>query len=161
MVAALRIHRQYPLCPRHPALPEIRAGAVRGRGRGADAGPHAESRPVRPAGNPDAPLGTGIFVNVAIFLLAVGLAWAPEAVKTDTETPQEKTKSSMGSLIILLVLALAGGGAALYYFKFRKPKADTTGHDDLDEYDFGEDEDADEEPAEIEIHSENGQEDET
>ncbi len=38
MVAALRIHRQYPLCPRHPALPEIRAGAVRGRGRGADAG---------------------------------------------------------------------------------------------------------------------------
>ena len=45
--------------------------------------------------------------------------------------------------------------------QFRKPKADTTGHDDLDEYDFGEDEDADEEPAEIEIHSENGQEDET
>ena len=86
---------------------------------------------------------------------------APEAVKTDTETPQEKPKSNMGSLIILLVLALAGGGAALYYFKFRKPKADTTGHDDLDEYDFGEDEDADEEPAEIEIHSEDGQEDET
>ena len=61
----------------------------------------------------------------------------------------------------LLVLALAGGGAALYYFKFRKPKTDTTGHDDLDEYDFGEDEDADEEPAEIEIYSEDGQEDET
>ena len=86
---------------------------------------------------------------------------ALEAVKTDTETPQEKPKSNMGSLMILLVLALAGGGAALYYFKFRKPKTDTTGHDDLDEYDFGEDEDADEEPAEIEIHSENGQEDET
>ena len=31
----------------------------------------------------------------------------------------------------------------------------------VDEYDFGEDEDADEEPAEIEIHSEDGQEDET
>jgi hypothetical protein len=86
---------------------------------------------------------------------------APEAVKTDTETPEEKPKSNMGSLMILLVLALAGGGAALYYFKFRKSKADTTGHDDLDEYDFGEDEDADEEPAEIEIHSEDGQEDET
>ena len=85
---------------------------------------------------------------------------APEAMKTDTETPQEKPKSNMGSLMILLVLALAGGGAALYYFKFRKPKADTTGHDDLDEYDFGEDEDADEEPAEIEIHSEDGQESE-
>ena len=86
---------------------------------------------------------------------------APEAVKTDTETPQEKPKSNMGSLMILLVLALASGGASLYYFKFRKPKADTTGHDDLDEYDFGEDEDADEEPAEIEIHSEDGREDET
>ena len=44
---------------------------------------------------------------------------APEAVKTDTETPQEKPKSNMGSLMILLALALAGGGAALYYFKFR------------------------------------------
>ena len=86
---------------------------------------------------------------------------APEAVKTDTETPQEKPKSNMGSLMILLVLTLTGGGAALYYFKFRKPKADTTGHDDLDEYDFGEDEGADEEPAEIEIHSEDGKEDET
>ena len=86
---------------------------------------------------------------------------APEAAKNDIETPQEKPKSNMGSLIILLVLALAGGGATLYYFKFRKSKADTTGHDDLDEYDFGEDEDADEEPAEIEIHSEDGQEDET
>ena len=32
---------------------------------------------------------------------------APEAVKTDTETPQEKPKSSMGSLVILLVLNVA------------------------------------------------------
>ena len=66
-----------------------------------------------------------------------------------------------GTRLDARALALAGGGAALYYFKFRKPKADTTGHDDLDEYDFGEDEDADEEPAEIEIYSEDGQEDET
>ena len=47
---------------------------------------------------------------------------APEAVKTDTETPEEKPKSSMGSLMILLVLALAGGGAALYYFKSANPR---------------------------------------
>ena len=33
---------------------------------------------------------------------------APEAVKTDTETPQEKPRSNMGSLMILLALALAG-----------------------------------------------------
>ena len=74
---------------------------------------------------------------------------------------REEKDETTGGLIVLLLVLLAGGGAALYYFKFRKPKADTTGHDDLDEYDFGEDEDADEEPAEIEIHSEDGQEDET
>ena len=38
-------------------------------------------------------------------------------------------------------MALIGGGAALYFFKFKKPKADTKGGDELDEYDFGEDED--------------------
>ena len=47
----------------------------------------------------------------------------------------------MGGLIVFLVVLLIGGGAALYFFKFKKPKADTKGNDDLDEYDFGEDED--------------------
>ncbi len=47
----------------------------------------------------------------------------------------------MGGLIVFLVVLLIGGGAALYFFKFKKPKADTKGSDDLDEYDFGEDED--------------------
>ena len=47
---------------------------------------------------------------------------APEAVKTDTETPQEKPKSNMGSLMILLVLALAGGGAALYISSSASPR---------------------------------------
>lgn len=42
---------------------------------------------------------------------------------------------------------LIGGGAALYFFKFKKPKADTKGSDDLDEYDFGEDEDDGDDPA--------------
>ena len=57
----------------------------------------------------------------------------------------------MGGLVVFLVVALIGGGAALYFFKFKKPKADTKGGDELDEYDFGEDEDEptpeDEEPA--------------
>ena len=34
-----------------------------------------------------------------------------------------------------------------YFFKFKKPKADTKGGDELDEYDFGEDEDDEDEPA--------------
>ena len=36
----------------------------------------------------------------------------------------------------------------LYFFKFKKPKADTKGGDELDEYDFGEDEDDEDEAPE-------------
>ena len=67
----------------------------------------------------------------------------------ETEPPQEKEAKStgMGGLLVFLVVALMGGGAALYFFKFRKPKADTKGGDELDEYDFGEDEDDEDEPT--------------
>ena len=67
----------------------------------------------------------------------------------ETEQPQEEEakSSGMGGLVVFLVVALIGGGAALYFFKFRKPKADTKGGDELDEYDFGEDEDDEDEPT--------------
>ena len=67
----------------------------------------------------------------------------------ETEQPQEDEAkgSGMGGLVVFLVVALMGGGAALYFFKFRKPKADTKGGDELDEYDFGEDEDDEDEPT--------------
>lgn len=62
------------------------------------------------------------------------------------EAPKEEPKSNnMGGLVVFLLVALSCGDAALYYFKFRKPPADTTGSDNLDEYDFGDDED--DEPA--------------
>lgn len=86
----------------------------------------------------------------------------PEPQETqpqETEAPQEEPKNSgsgAGGLIVFLVVALAGGGAALYYFKFKKPRADTKGSDDLDEYDFGDDEDLEDEAPEVE----NEQEDE-
>ena len=67
----------------------------------------------------------------------------------ETEKPQEDEAkgSGMGGLVVFLVVALIGGGAALYFFKFKKPKADTKGGDELDEYDFGEDEDDEDEPT--------------
>ena len=67
----------------------------------------------------------------------------------ETEPPQEEEAKStgMGGLVVFLVVALIGGGAALYFFKFRKPKVDTKGGDELDEYDFGEDEDDEDEPT--------------
>ena len=86
----------------------------------------------------------------------------PEPQETqpqETEAPQEELKNSgsgAGGLIVFLVVALAGGGAALYYFKFKKPRADTKGSDDLDEYDFGDDDDLEDEAPE----TENEQEDE-
>ena len=68
----------------------------------------------------------------------------------ETEQPQEDEAKStgMGGLVVFLVVALIGGGAALYFFKFKKPKADTKGGDELDEYDFGEDEDDEDEAPE-------------
>ena len=42
-----------------------------------------------------------------------------------------------------LLIVLAGGGA-LYWFKLRKPKAQTKGPADLDDYDYGEDDEYEE-----------------
>ena len=84
----------------------------------------------------------------------------PEPQETqpqETEAPQEEPKNSgsgTGGLIVFLVVALAGGGAALYYFKFKKPRADTKGSDNLDEYDFGDDEDLEDEAPETETEQE-------
>lgn len=74
----------------------------------------------------------------------------------ETEAPQEEAKNSgsgAGGLIVFLIVALAGG-VALYYFKFRKPKTETKGSDDLDEYDFGDDEDLEDEEPETEFDPE-------
>ena len=61
------------------------------------------------------------------------------------EEPTEEPKST-NFMPIILVLILGAGGFAVYWFKFRKPKAKTSGATDLDDYDFGEDdEDYDEE----------------
>ena len=72
------------------------------------------------------------------------------------EEPADEKKGGAGALLAVLLILAAGGGAALYYFKFKKPRADTKGSDDLDEYDFGDDEDLEDEAPE----TENEQEDE-
>lgn len=51
----------------------------------------------------------------------------------------EPDQNNGNPAVIALVVLLAAGGSALYWFKFRQPKADTRGADDLDDYDFGED----------------------
>lgn len=66
----------------------------------------------------------------------------------EEKKPQEEKPSGMGGLVVFFVVVLLGGGAALYFLKFKKEKADTTGNDDLAEYDFGEDEDDEDEAPE-------------
>ncbi len=61
--------------------------------------------------------------------------------------PEPAPKSNTGSiLIVLLLFALVGGGAA-YYLNILKKKPDTKGSSDLDDYDYGDEdeEDADDE----------------
>ena len=65
----------------------------------------------------------------------------PEAV---TDTKSDSTQKKSNAPLILLLLVLLGGGFALYWFKLRKPKPDTKGSADLDDYDFGEEDDEDE-----------------
>ena len=63
----------------------------------------------------------------------------------ETPEPEEPAQNATGlnPAILLAVLALMGGGA-FAYFKFIKNKPKTKGSDNLDDYDYGED-DADQE----------------
>jgi len=68
----------------------------------------------------------------------------PEPTEPVDEEPKEEKGFNIVPIIILLIAG--GGGFAVYWFKFRKPKEKTAGNSDLDDYDFGQDdEDFDEE----------------
>lgn len=73
----------------------------------------------------------------------------PTAVPEEPEEP-EPEKSSSAPLLLLLLITGLGAGGAVYWFKSRKQKPDTKGPDDLDDYDFGEDDEDDEEEYIIE-----------
>lgn len=70
-----------------------------------------------------------------------------EEVQT-TPVPEPETQKKNNSFLLLLPLLLIGGGAA-WYFKIYKPKQQNKGKTDLDDYDFGEDDDS-AEPVEYE-----------
>lgn len=65
----------------------------------------------------------------------------PTTEPTEPEEPDSKGGSGMGGLLFFLLIAAGAGGGALWYLKFRKPKPDTKGGTDLDDYDFGDEED--------------------
>ena len=74
----------------------------------------------------------------------------PDPVADPEPDPEPETKpdNKNGLMVVVLVVALAGGGAA-YFLKFKKKKPDTKGSADLDDYDYG-DEDEPEDDMEDE-----------
>ena len=63
----------------------------------------------------------------------------PEPTPEPVEEPAEES-GSLNPAVLLVVLLALGGGSALAYFKLVKGrKASTRGPDDLDDYDYGED----------------------
>ena len=91
----------------------------------------------------------------------------PEPVPDDTDTdePDNKEKSNSGVLLIVL-LAATGAGGAVYWFKFRGKQPKNKGSDDLSDYNFGQEDEDDEETeiddadlmAEVEEFNDNGEE---
>ena len=71
----------------------------------------------------------------------------PEQPTEPVEEPDEKKSANFLPLIIVLIAG--AGGFAVYWFKFRKPKTKTTGNSDLDDYDFGEDDEGYDEETEL------------
>ncbi len=67
--------------------------------------------------------------------------------ETEPEEPKQKP-AGLNPAILLVVLAVMGGVGAFVYFKFIKQKPKTKGSDNLDDYDYGEDdtEQEDEDP---------------
>lgn len=73
----------------------------------------------------------------------------PETTPEPDPEPEKKSGGS-GLLVVALLIVLAGGGA-LYWFKLRKLKPQTKGPADLDDYDYGEDDEYEEYENEDEL----------
>ena len=66
----------------------------------------------------------------------------PESEPDGESQPEKKGGVNVASIVSLVVLA---GGGAVYFLKFRKKKPDVKGQDDLDDYDYGDEEESDDE----------------
>ena len=83
-------------------------------------------------------------VNTACPVCAVNMAECTGQEPEPTPTPEveaepETEPAGLNPAFLLVVLAALGGIGALVYFKFIKQKPKTKGSDNLDDYDYGED----------------------
>lgn len=92
-------------------------------------------------------------VNTSCPVCAVNMAECageePEPAPEETPEDEAEPETSGGTeiLLVFLLLAAAGGGAAYYFLKIKKNKPQTKGDSDLDDYDYGEDDEDGEEDA--------------
>lgn len=73
----------------------------------------------------------------------VGTEPEPEPTVEPTEPVEEPEQKESNPMMLLLMLALIGGGGAFAYIKFFKNKPATKGNADLDDYDYGDEDDED------------------
>ena len=73
----------------------------------------------------------------------VGTEPEPEPTVEPTEPVEESEQKESNPMMLLLMLALIGGGGAFAYIKFFKNKPATKGNADLDDYDYGDEDDED------------------
>ena len=83
-------------------------------------------------------------VNTACPVCAVNMAECtgqePEPTPVpETDPEPEQEPAGLNPAMLLVVLAVLGGIGAMVYFKFIKQKPKTKGSDNLDDYDYGED----------------------
>ena len=62
---------------------------------------------------------------------------------TTEDTEKIESKGSSAPILLILLIVGLGAGGAVYYLKFKKPKTDTKDPVDLDDYDFGDDDEDD------------------
>lgn len=94
-------------------------------------------------------VNTGCEVCASNMTECVGKEPEPEKPEPTPEPePEPEKKNNLGGPLALLLIAALAGGGAFYYIKFIKNKPKTKGNTDLDDYDYG-DEDELEEDADL------------
>lgn len=106
-------------------------------------------------------VNTGCEVCAVNMTECMGKEPEPEVPDEPTEPVEEpEEKGGMGGILVFVLIAALGGGAAFYFLKVKKGKPQTKGSSNLDDYDYGEDDEYEFEQYDEESETEDETEDE-